>query len=178
MSTDLVFDDYRPGCAAAIVALHMAYYAPAWGFGRPFEAMVAGELGAFLGRYDPDTDLFLNAYGADGTLLGSITIDGGDGDVAQLRWFIVAAEARGGGLGGVLMHRALGFCRKKQFSRVYLTTFAGLDAARALYERAGFVLIEDTPADPWSGTVGLQRFEITSDTLANLVDFAPEEKPK
>jgi hypothetical protein len=41
----------------------------------------------------------------------------------------------------------------------YLTTFRGLDAARSLYESHGFVLVAEDAADPWSGTVGLQRFE-------------------
>lgn len=160
MPPDYVLDEYRPGCAASIVALHMDYYAKEWGFGRPFEAMVAHELGAFLARYDPEQDLFLNAFRADGALLASITIDGAGGDRAQLRWFIVSNAARGAGLGRTLMDRAMAFCRERQFASVYLTTFEGLHAARALYERAGFQLTDETEKDPWSGTVGIQRFEL------------------
>jgi hypothetical protein len=40
-----------------------------------------------------------------------------------------------------------------------LTTFAGLGAARALYERAGFQLVDETEADQWQGGVVEQRFE-------------------
>jgi len=160
MSPAIKLDGYRPGCAASIVKLHMDYYAGEWGFGRLFEAMVAGELGAFLSRYDAEQDLFLNAFAADDALLGSITIDGAGGDTAQLRWFIVSAAARGAGLGRELMDRAMGFCRDRCFDRVFLTTFAGLDVARKLYEGAGFRLTDETEKDPWSGTVGIQRFDI------------------
>jgi hypothetical protein len=45
------------------------------------------------------------------------------------------------------------------YRSAYLTTFAGLDAARALYDRHGYALVAEEKADPWSGTVGLQRFE-------------------
>jgi ribosomal protein S18 acetylase RimI-like enzyme len=157
----VTFSGYRPGVVAEVIGLHMAYYAPIWGFGAPFEAKLAYEMGEFLGRHDPDRDLFLAAFGDDGQLLGSITIDGvsADGEGAHLRWFIVAPSVQGRGLGKELMRQADGFLERRDYRHAYLTTFPGLDAARALYERYGFRLVAEEDADPWSGTVGLQRFE-------------------
>lgn len=154
------FDGYRPGVLASIVGLHMRYYSRHWGFGRPFETKVAAELAAFLARHDPSHDLFENAFAPDGTLLGSITVDGVDAEKtgAQLRWLIVSDEARGLGLGRALMRRADAFIRDKSFQRTFLTTFAGLDAARKLYEDFGFSLVSEAPNDPWSGAVGVQTF--------------------
>ncbi len=153
------FDGYRPGVLAAIVGLHMDYYARHWNFGRQFETKVAGELAAFLDRYDPARDLFANTYDDDGGLLGSLTVDGGDnGSGAQLRWFIVGDRARGKGLGRALMQQADNFMRERRYRKVSLTTFAGLDAARKLYEDFGFRLVSEAAEDPWSGTVGLQMF--------------------
>jgi GNAT superfamily N-acetyltransferase len=60
----------------------------------------------------------------------------------------------------MLMDRAIAFCRERGFKSVYLTTFEGLHAARALYERMGFQLTDENEKDPWSGTVGIQRFEL------------------
>ena len=40
------------------------------------------------------------------------------------------------------------------------TTFAGLDAARHLYERAGFVLCQESEGDHWGRTVMEQTFEL------------------
>ncbi|MFT5508585.1 MAG: GNAT superfamily N-acetyltransferase [Hyphomicrobiaceae bacterium] len=154
---------YRPGAIADVVGAHIAYYAPAWGFGLQFESKVATELCAFLQRYDPARDLFLSAIGPDDTFLGSITIDGAKANQAEgahLRWFILADAARGAGLGKRLVADAINFCDARQYGKIYLTTFAGLDAARHLYEQAGFRLTSETNADTWSGgNVGEQRFE-------------------
>lgn len=153
------FDGYRPGALAAVVALHASYYARHWNFGRPFETKVASELAAFLDRADPGRDLFLTAW-HDGTLAGSIAIDvtAGDAMGAHLRWFIVSDNARGTGLGKALMDRAIRFCDEAGLENVWLTTFAGLDAARHLYEMHGFELLSETDTDQWSGGVREQLF--------------------
>ncbi len=159
----LITHGYRPGAIADIVGAHIAYYAPTWGFGLTFETKVAVELAEFLQRYDAARDLFLCATDADGTFLGSITIDGigGHGAAgAHLRWFITTDAARGTGLGRRLLTDAVAFCDAQGYAKTYLTTFAGLDAARHLYEQFGFRLHAETDADTWSGgSVGEQRFE-------------------
>lgn len=155
-------EGYRPGILAEVVGAHIAYYAPAWGFGLPFEIKVASEMAALLGRYDPARDLILSATDGSGAFAGSITIDGeyGHGTVgAHLRWFIVTEKARGTGLGRQLLERATGFADACGYRMTYLTTFPGLDAARHLYEATGFRLVAETGEDAWSGSVGEQRFE-------------------
>ncbi|MGI9476413.1 MAG: GNAT family N-acetyltransferase [Hyphomicrobiaceae bacterium] len=153
---------YRPGVIADIVGAHIVYYAPTWGFGLAFETKVAAELSAFLQRYDPARDLLVCATDASGAFLGSITIDGTHGHAdagAHLRWFITTDAARGSGLGRQLLTAAVDFCDAQGYATTYLTTFAGLDAARHLYERFGFRLHSETDADTWSGgSVGEQRF--------------------
>ena len=153
-------DGYRPGALAGIVGLHAAYYSRAWNFGLPFETGVAAGLAEFLARMDPGRDLFLAAY-LGGQLVGSIVIDesGGGRDGAHLRWFIVGEAARGTGLGKTLLQRALAHCDARGFGSVWLTTFAGLDKARSLYERHGFRLVAESDIDQWSGGVREQRFE-------------------
>jgi hypothetical protein len=42
---------------------------------------------------------------------------------------------------------------------VYLNTFKGLDAARALYDRAGFRLVAEATGSTWGREVTEQRFE-------------------
>jgi GNAT superfamily N-acetyltransferase len=154
---------YRPGVIADIIAAHLDYYAQAWGFGVQFESKLARELGAFLKRHDPARDLLLSAHGADGGFLGSIVIDGIEGDGgkgAHLRWFITSDAARGSGLGRRLLEESVAFCDARRYAKIYLTTFAGLGAARHLYEQAGFRLVAEIAADDWSGgSVGEQRFE-------------------
>ena len=154
-------DGYRPGAIARVVALHMDYYAPTWGFGRAFETKVASELSEFLARYNRQRDLFLCAFDSRGDMLGSVTIDGEDAERggAHLRWFIVSAAARGTGIGRPLLERALAFSDQNNYPKVYLTTFAGLDAARHLYESLDFRMVQESETDQWQGGVREQRFE-------------------
>ncbi|MGF1554460.1 MAG: GNAT family N-acetyltransferase [Paracoccaceae bacterium] len=148
---------WRPALIGRITALHAAYYAPAHGLGRVFEARVAAGLGAFFERYDPERDLTLSAWAGD-ELLGSVTVDGADAGAARLRWFVVAEAARGGGLGRGLLDAALAFVDRPPGRACTLTSFAGLDAARRLYERAGFRLEHEAPATSWGPTLSEQRF--------------------
>lgn len=157
--TSYLVEGYRPGAIGSLALLHGVYYARHWNFGLPFEAKVASELSGFLARMDPARDLFLTAWSND-RLDGSITIDvSGGGELgAHLRWFIVSDKARGSGLGKVLMRRAIAHCDALGVESSWLTTFAGLDTARALYERHGFVLARESDVDQWSGGVREQLF--------------------
>lgn len=157
---DYAFDGYRPGSLAGVVGLHMDYYRDAWGFGLEFETKVALEMAEFLRRMEPGRDLFLTAWDRQGHLAGSVTIDisGGGPQGAHLRWFIVSGETRGKGLGKELMERAIGHCDKRPVPQIWLTTFAGLDAARSLYEKHGFRLASESSEDQWRGGVREQLF--------------------
>lgn len=156
----ITYEGYRPGALAGVVDLHMAYYAPVWNFGRAFETKVASELAEFLERHDSERDLFLTAW-MDDKLVGSVTIDatGGGKRGAHLRWFIVSDDVRGKGVGGALMKKSMAFCDAHGYAHRWLTTFAGLDAARALYEKYGFVLTAEKAHDQWAGGVSEQLFE-------------------
>jgi GNAT superfamily N-acetyltransferase len=149
---------WLPGAVGAIAAMHARYYAGAHGFGVYFEAKVAAECAAFCSRLDPARDgLWLLVDG--GRIAGSIAIDGSGTDGAHLRWFIVDHEMRRRGLGRRLIDAAMGFCRRAGHRAVHLTTFAGLEAARALYEQQGFRLVAEADGETWGRTVREQRFE-------------------
>ena len=150
----------RPDGVARIVALHGAYYAREWGFGPFFTDKVGREADAFFVRYDPARDRAWFVL-HEGTVVGSMVIDGEDaaGAGAHLRWFILDDVCRGQGLGADLMARAMAFSDARGYANTYLTTFAGLDAARALYERHGFVLVDEKEDRTWGDVVKEQRFE-------------------
>jgi GNAT superfamily N-acetyltransferase len=149
-----------PGAIGRIVELHGRYYARAWRFGRYFEAQVASELGELLARFDASRDGFWIAA-EGGEIAGGIAIDGSrEPDAARLRFFIVDDLRRGAGLGERLMRTALEFCRSAGHGQVFLTTFAGLEAARKLYERHGFILTQERPNRTWGVEVTEQRFDL------------------
>ena len=77
---------------------------------------------------------------------------------AHLRWFIVTDALRGTGMGARLLDTAIAYCHKRSYSRVYLHTFEGLDAARRLYERSGFALVTQTKGAQWGTEVNEQKF--------------------
>lgn len=159
-----ITEGYQPGGIGRLVEMHGRYYAREWGFGTFFEAKVAAESAAFFQRFNPQTDRAWFVLD-DTAIVGTMIIDGGGPDRARLgahlRWFILDDAARGHGMGGRLMAQALDFCARRDVHRCYLTTFAGLDAARALYERFGFRLVSEQADNTWGVSVDEQLFERT-----------------
>jgi GNAT superfamily N-acetyltransferase len=153
---------YFPGSIGLVLELHARYYHAHWGFGVLFEAQLARGLAEFFGRYDELRDGFWIAA-VSGRVEGSITIDGvhAADTGAHLRWFIMSDALRGKGVGTRLIHTAVDFCRAKKYRRVYLRTFAGLDAARHLYEKMGFRLVDQHPGTQADIAVTEQRFELS-----------------
>lgn len=151
---------YLPGSIGRIAEMHGTYYHAHWGFGLFFEARVATELSTFLQRYDASRDGIWTAV-VNGRVEGSIVIDGRHArrEGAHLRWFIVSDHLRGTGAGRQLLERALNFCRSNHYRKIFLWTFEGLDAARHLYETAGFRLVRQEHGVQWGTEVNEQYFE-------------------
>jgi len=158
---DVELSGYIPGAIGRIAELHGTYYYKHWGFDLFFESKVATELSEFLRHFDEVRDGFW-VVRVEEEIIGSIAIDGANHNSkgAHLRWFIVALENQGHGIGKMLLKEAVEFCQKKKFARVYLWTFSGLDPARHLYERFGFKLCEEREGNQWGRTVTEQRFEL------------------
>ena len=150
-----------PGALARLIEMHALHYACDWGFGAFFEARVAREAGEFVAAL-PRADSRLWFARTGDRVVGSIAIDGRNATAegAHLRWFILDDTSRGGGVGARLLDAALVFCRAQGFSSVHLSTFAGLDAARRLYESRGFRLVAEAEAESWGVRVREQRFEL------------------
>ncbi|MCA3631163.1 MAG: GNAT family N-acetyltransferase [Methylobacterium sp.] len=156
-----IVEGWRPGALGFIIGEHGQYYARHWGFGAFFEARVAAGLAEFAGRMVPSTDRFFLAVDDAERILGSLVLDltdpGQPEGEAHLRWFILQDGARGQGLGEKLMSRAMAHC-DAHARACWLTTFAGLDAARTLYERHGFSLEREEEGASWGTTVREQLF--------------------
>ena len=161
MARGVELTGYRPGGLGKVVELHGRYYGAEWDFDLAFEAYIASDLSGFLTRLDPARDGFWLAW-LDGAVVGSITIDGhGDDDSAHLRWFIAEPGVTGHGIGAQLMGAAMHFCRTRGYATVWLTTFAGLDAARKLYDRHGFVETGTVENRNWDRPITMQTLACT-----------------
>ncbi len=152
---------YIPGSIGRIAELHGTYYHAHWNFGLFFEAKVATELSMFLQRYDTRRDGLWTVM-LNGRVEGAVVIDGLNArtEGAHLRWFIVSDALRGQGAGRQLLETAIAFCRQKQYGRIFLWTFKGLEAARHLYESLGFKLVHQQEGTQWGSAVSEQRFEL------------------
>lgn len=150
---------YQAGAIGRVTEMHARFYARHAGFGQFFESKVAAGLAEFTGRLNSPRNAMWVATQAD-RIVGSVSIDGEDlgQDLAHLRWFIVDDGVRGAGLGRRLLAHALDFCDSQGFAAIHLWTFKSLDAARRLYEDAGFTLMEEQPGSQWGKEVVEQRF--------------------
>ena len=159
--SEMILTGYLPGAIGRIVELHASYYHRDWGFGLFFEARVAKEMSEFLSRFDEARDGFWIVC-LNHRVEGGIAIDGIKAltDGAHLRWFILSPEVRGRGFGNSLMEEAISFCKMKDYRKVYLWTFEGLHAARHLYEKFGFKLVQQAEGTQWGKKVVEQKFDL------------------
>ncbi|WP_050463361.1 bifunctional helix-turn-helix transcriptional regulator/GNAT family N-acetyltransferase [Herbaspirillum autotrophicum] len=151
---------YQPGVVGRVTEMHANFYARSVGFGQFFESLVATGMAEFVARLaNPKNGIWVATQ--SGRIVGAVAIDGEDlgNDTAHLRWFIVDDGMRGAGVGHKLLSAALAFCDGQGFAATRLWTFRGLDAARRLYENAGFVLHDERAGQQWGSEVVEQCFE-------------------
>jgi len=154
---------YTPGLLGDVTAMHARWYAEHWGFGAIFEAKVASDMADFL-RALPHDDCQIWSVTEDAHFAGSIAIDGrqrAESGIALLHWFLISPDLRGSGIGKRLLGEAVNFSRNRQIQTIRLWTFAGLDAARHLYEQHGFRLVRESEATTWGKPVTEQVLELS-----------------
>ena len=135
--------EYPPGLIGAVASLFGRCIAATHGVDWTLDAMIAEQQCEFFRRFDPARDRVWAAI-SRGVPRGALTIDGPrpelGRDAARLRFFILDESLRGRGLGRRMVAEAMRFCDANGYSRVFLTTLPGLDAALQLYREHGFRL--------------------------------------
>lgn len=113
---------------------------------------------------DPEVDWMHRAYSQprsayfvvekDGAVLGGggvAPLANGDADTCELRKMYFLPEVRGLGAGSAMIARCLDAARGFGFTRCYLETLCGMDAAIKLYERSGFTALDAPLGDTGHG---------------------------
>ena len=135
---------HRPGDMGWIIRRHAEFYAETYGWDDTFEALVAEIAASFLRNFDQARERCWIAE-QDGENVGSAMLVKDDEVTARIRLVLVEPSARGLGIGRRLVEECLAFARRAGYRKVTLWTNDILHAARRIYQRAGFRLVEENP---------------------------------
>ena len=135
----------KPGDLGLVIARQSILYTEEYGWNDDYEALVARILADFHQSFDPARDAAWIAE-MDGRMAGSIfLVHGDEPEVGKLRLLYVERDARGAGVGQMLVAACIDRARAVGYKRLDLWTNNVLSAARRIYERAGFLLVDETP---------------------------------
>jgi DNA-binding MarR family transcriptional regulator/GNAT superfamily N-acetyltransferase len=140
-----ILRDLQPGDLGLVAARQTILYAEEYGWNRDYEALAARILADFHQSFDPAREAAWIAD-IDQRMVGSIFLVRGDEpEVGKLRLLYVEPDARGAGIGKMLVAACVKRAREVGYKRLDLGTNSILSAACSLYERAGFVLVDEAP---------------------------------
>jgi DNA-binding MarR family transcriptional regulator/GNAT superfamily N-acetyltransferase len=135
----------KAGDLGMVTARQAILYAEEYGWNQDYEALVARILADFREHFDPTRDAAWIAE-ADGEMVGSVFLVHSDNPaIAKLRLLYVEPVARGAGVGKLLVATCIDRARALGYAQLMLWTNDVLTAARAIYERFGFTMIDEAP---------------------------------
>ncbi|HEV7277215.1 MAG TPA: GNAT family N-acetyltransferase [Devosiaceae bacterium] len=142
-SSPLVLRPHRIGELGWLVHRQAIAYSEQYGWNSEFEGLIARLYGDFESAPDsPPKALWIAER--QGVAVGSVfvTPSAGNEGSAQLRMLYVEAEARGLGIGRLLVDQVVHFARQNKYRTLRLWTQSILVPARKIYAAAGFKLIQ------------------------------------
>jgi DNA-binding MarR family transcriptional regulator/GNAT superfamily N-acetyltransferase len=151
----IILRDPEPGDLGWMVERHGAIYAEEYDWRGPFEGMCAGIVSDFAKTFDPKLEKCWIAD-VNGVRAGCVMLVRDDPkakrpDVARLRLLLLDKDARGLGLGRMLVEACVSFARECGYRRLTLWTHKELTAARAIYTKLGFTKTGEEAHDDWGG---------------------------
>ena len=139
---DIVLRPHRIGDMGWIVHRQAILYAEEYGWDIGYEGLIAGICGDFIRNFVPGKE-FCWVAEQDGRILGSVFLVRQDDTTGKLRLLYVEPSARGSGLGRKLVAACIAGAREAGYRKLVLWTNDVLAAARSIYQRTGFRLVEE-----------------------------------
>jgi DNA-binding MarR family transcriptional regulator/GNAT superfamily N-acetyltransferase len=151
---------HQPGDIGWVVHRQGVLYAQEYGYDEQFEALVAEIVAKFIQHYDPKRERCWIAE-RDGEVVGSVFLVTHSKSTAKLRLLYVEPSARGLGIGSRLVSECVRFARQAGYKKMVLWTQSELDAARHIYKKAGFQVVERKKHHSFSKDLVAETWELT-----------------
>jgi len=135
-------------------------YGQEYGYDEQFEALAAEIVAKFIQNYDAKRERCWIAE-KDGEVVGSVFVVAKSKTIAKLRLLYVEPAARGLGIGSRLVAECVRFARQAGYKKMVLWTQSELDAARHIYKRAGFRVVEKKPHHSFGKDLVAETWELS-----------------
>lgn len=135
----------RPGDLGWVIEHNATVYNTEFGWNEEYEALVARIVADYAVGHDPEREAAWMAE-VNGERAGWVMcMRDAAPETARLRLLIVDPAARGHGIGTLLVGQCIAFARTAGYRELVLWTNDVLEAARRIYQHAGFTLIKEEP---------------------------------
>ncbi len=156
-----VLRPHRAGDMGWVVYREGALYAQEYGFDETFEALAARIVADFLTDFDPRRERCWIAE-MNGQNVGHIFLvkHPTEPSTAKLRLLLVEPSARGVRLGSALVEECVRFARSVGYKKITLWTQSILEAARHIYQKAGFRVVHEEANRKFSRDLVSQTWDL------------------
>ena len=138
-----ILRQHEPGDMGWVIFRNAVIYWEEYRWDERYEALVAKICADFINNFEPKRERCWIAE-MDGERVGCVfLVKGNDEKTSKLRLLIVEPQARGLGLGARLVDECIRFAKKAGYEKMTLWTNSVLEAARHIYEKAGFRVVKE-----------------------------------